>query len=201
MPTRAELKQTAKECIKSQALNPVVVTLVYALISLLVTVLDGVSAVTVILPLVFTLIGEALRMGYTYYFMKVAKREQGAYADLVHILKNWKFALKLIVLEIVMGIFISLWSMLFVIPGVVKSFSYSQAPKIMIENPDMGIMEAIRESRRLMDGHKMEYFILDLSFIPCSLLVAITCGIASFWVLPYVKTTMIQYYYSLKQCK
>ena len=91
--------------------------------------------------------------------------------------------------------------MLLVVPGVIKAFSYSQAFKVMIENPNMSITEAIKESKKLMDGHKMEYFILDLSFIPWTLLVGITCGIASFWALPYIQTTMVQYYYSLKQCK
>ena len=201
MPTRAQLKQTAKDCIKAQALNPVLVTLVYSLIAIAASLLDGILAATVILPLVLTIAFDAIQMGYTYYCMKIAKREQGTYADLMHVLKNWRFALKLVGLTLVTGILVSLWSMLLVIPGIVKSYSYSQAFKVMLENPSMSITEAIKESKKLMDGHKMEYFILDLSFIPWGLLVAITFGIASLWAIPYRVTTMVQYYYSLKECK
>ena len=201
MPTRAKLKQAAKDCIKAQTLNPVLVTLVYALIAVVVSLLDGISAATVIIPLVLAIAFNAIQMGYTYYCMKIAKREQATYADLVYILKDWRFTLKLVGLTLVTSILIMLWSMLLVVPGVIKAFSYSQAFKVMIENPNMSITEAIKESKKLMDGHKMEYFILDLSFIPWTLLVGITCGIASLWALPYIQTTMVQYYYSLKQCK
>ena len=90
------------------------------------------------------------------------------------------------------------WHILFIIPGMIKAISYSQATMIMLENPDMDIMTAIKESQKMMDGHKMEYFVLDLSFILWILLIAVTFGIASLWVTPYMQITMVNYYNALK---
>ena len=130
--------------------------------------------------------------------MRVAKREQGAYADLAYLIQDWRFGLKLVVLSFVINLFISLWSLLLFVPGVIKAISYSQAIMIMLENPNMDIMTAIKESQRMMNGHKMEYFVLDLSFIPWMLLVMLTFGIASLWVSPYMQITMVNYYNALK---
>ena len=199
MPTRAELKQAAKDRMKEQAINPVLVTLVYMLVAIALSLVSGILGATVILPLVISIVSVFVEFGYLFYCMKVARREQGAYEDLAFCFKDWRFALKLFALSFVVGILTMLWSLLFVIPGVIKAISYSQAILIMIENPNMGIMDAIKESQKMMDGHKMEYFVLDLSFIPWVLLVSVTFGIASVWVVPYMQVTMANYYYALKK--
>ncbi|MFS7259286.1 DUF975 family protein [Carnobacterium divergens] len=64
-----------------------------------------------------------------------------------------------------MGIFTALWSLLLVVPGIIKSYSYSQALNIMKDNPEIGILDAITASRKLMDGKKANFFFLQLSFI------------------------------------
>ena len=198
MPTRVELKQNAKDRMKEQALNPILVTLVYTLLITAISLLGGIFGVTVLIPFVLSIVSIGVQIGYVYYCMKVAKREQGAYADLAYLMQDWRFGLKLVALSFLINILVSLWSLLFFIPGVIKAISYSQAIMIMIENPNMDLMTAIRESQKMMDGHKMEYFVLDLSFIPWILLVAVTFGIASLWVSPYMQITMVNYYYALK---
>ena len=198
MPTRVELKQNAKKCMREQALNPILVTLVYTLVAIAISLLGGILGATVLIPFILSLASIAVQIGYVYYCMKVAKREQGAYADLAYLLQDWRFGLKLVALSFVINILTSLWSLLFIIPGVIKAISYSQAMMIMLENPNMDIITAIKESQKMMNGHKMEYFILDLSFIPWLLLVAVTFGIASLWVTPYMQITMVNYYNALK---
>lgn len=84
-----------------------------------------------------------------------------------------------------MGLFTFLWSLLLVIPGIIKAFSYMLAPYIVLENPRMPVMEAIDESRRLMDGNKWRAFCLGLSFIGWWLLGILTFGILFFWLVPY----------------
>ena len=74
------------------------------------------------------------------------------------------------------NLFTSLWTLLFVIPGIVKHYEYLMIPYILAENPGMDRKEAFQISKRMMDGQKMETFILDLSFIGWILLSAITCG-------------------------
>ena len=198
MVTRAELKQAAKDRMKEQAVNPVLVTLVYLLAAIALSLLSGILGVTVIIPLVISIVSVLLEFGYLIYCMKVARREQGAYENLAVVIKDWRFGLKLFALTFVIGVFTMLWSLLFFIPGLIKAISYSQAVLIMIDNPNMGIMEAIKESQKLMNGHKMEFFILDLSFILWLLLVSVTFGIASVWVTPYMQITMVNYYDALR---
>ena len=72
--------------------------------------------------------------------------------------------------EILQGLYVALWSLLLVIPGIVKSYSYAMAPYIMAEHPALTANEAITESRRIMDGNKWRLFCLDFSFIGWELL-------------------------------
>nr|MCR5388026.1 DUF975 family protein [Lachnospiraceae bacterium] len=76
-----------------------------------------------------------------------------------------------------MDLFIFLWSLLFIIPGIVKSYSYRMIPYLMAEDSNLSFTEAKNLSRQMMDGHKWNTFILDLSFIPWHLLAVITAGI------------------------
>ena len=71
------------------------------------------------------------------------------------------------------GLYIALWSLLFIIPGIIKSFSYAMAPYILAEHPEMTASEAITESRHMMDGNKWRLFCLDFSFIGWSLLCSL----------------------------
>ena len=96
-------------------------------------------------------------------------------------------------------IFVALWSMLFWIPGIIKSISYSQMFFLMAENKKMDAAEAQKKSMEIMEGHKWEYFVLGLSFIPWYLLCGITFGIASIYVMPYVETAKAEFYRKLKK--
>ncbi len=96
-------------------------------------------------------------------------------------------------------IFLCLWSMLFVIPGLIKAYSYAMVPFILADNPDLGATEAITLSRKMMNGNKWKTFVLDLSFIGWELLSLITCGIVGvFYVNPYIYATYAELYNSLK---
>lgn len=94
-----------------------------------------------------------------------------------------------------MNLYISLWSLLFVIPGIVKSYEYRMVPYILAENPAMDRKTAFMISKRMMDGQKMDTFILDLSFIGWHILGAFTCGILNvLYVNPYVQATNAELY-------
>ena len=93
---------------------------------------------------------------------------------------------------------IFLWSLLFVIPGIVKSISYSMALYVLAENKGMSARKCIEESKKMTKGHKMELFVLGLSFIGWGLLVSVTFGIAAIWVCPYIYATFTNAYHSLK---
>lgn len=99
---------------------------------------------------------------------------------------------------LLMAIFTFLWSLLFFIPGIVKSYAYSMTPYILNDNPGMGPSEAITESRRMMNGHKWQLFVLHLSFLGWIILTALTCGILSIYVSPYMKATEAAFYEEIK---
>ncbi len=96
-------------------------------------------------------------------------------------------------------IFTVLWSLLFIIPGIVKSISYSQTMYILNDHPEMSATEAITESRKMMNGHKMEYFVLMLSFFGWAILSMLTFGILLLYVSPYMQATFAAYYEKLKE--
>jgi uncharacterized membrane protein len=88
------------------------------------------------------------------------------------------------------SVFLALWTMLFIIPGIIKSYSYRMVPFIVQDYPDLTAKEVINKSREMMDGQKMETFKLDLSFIGWFLLALITLGLAGiFWTNPYFYNT------------
>lgn len=86
---------------------------------------------------------------------------------------------------IVKNIFIFLWTLLFFVPGIVKTYSYALTGYIRVDRPELDFRQTINESRRLMNGHKMDLFCLDLSFLGWYLLGALCCGVGVLFVAPY----------------
>ncbi|MBQ4000984.1 MAG: DUF975 family protein [Lachnospiraceae bacterium] len=96
-------------------------------------------------------------------------------------------------------LFVWLWSLLFVIPGIIKSYSYRMVPYIIKDEPDLSAKEVLQRSKELMRGHKWHTFILDLSFLGWIILAVLTLGVLSFfWVDPYIKSTDAALYSVLK---
>ena len=98
---------------------------------------------------------------------------------------------------ILYNVFVAIGSMIFVIPGIIFSYSFSMAFYIINDHPDMTAMEALRESRRLMNGHKMQYFILNLSFIGWMLLGSLCFGVGTLWATAYMSTANAVFYEEL----
>ena len=97
-------------------------------------------------------------------------------------------------------VFIFLWTLLLIVPGIVKSYEYRMVPYVLAENPDLSREEAFALSKRMMDGDKMNAFILDLSFIGWALLTILTCGLVGiFYYQPYLALTDAALYQTLKK--
>ena len=97
-----------------------------------------------------------------------------------------------------MYLFIVLWSLLLIIPGIIKAFSYSMTQFILEENPELSANEAIDHSRAMMKGHKFDLFWLLLSFIGWGILCIFTFGIGYIWLTPYVNTSVAAFYEDVK---
>ena len=97
-------------------------------------------------------------------------------------------------------LFLSLWTLLFIIPGIIKYYSYRMVPYILADRPDLNHKEVIDLSRKMMDGNKWAAFVLDLSFIGWYILGVCTCGLVSlFYTAPYVEHTNAALYLKLKE--
>lgn len=97
-----------------------------------------------------------------------------------------------------MNLFILLWSLLLIIPGIVKAFSYAMTPYILEERPELSAGEAIDHSRAMMKGHKFDLFWLYLSFLGWGILCIFTLGIGLLWLLPYMQTSVASFYEDVK---
>lgn len=99
---------------------------------------------------------------------------------------------------LLMSIFLALWSLLFVIPGIIKAYSYAMTPYILQEYPELSANEAIDRSRYMMRGHKFDLFWLQLSFIGWFFLCILTAGIGFLWMEPYYETAKAAFYEEVK---
>ena len=102
------------------------------------------------------------------------------------------------ILWLLTALFTFLWGMLFIIPGIIKGFSYSMAFYIMYDNPEIEPIDALKKSQIMMKGYKWKLFVLTLSFIGWILLGLLTLGIGYFWLYPYISLSMANFYENLK---
>lgn len=99
---------------------------------------------------------------------------------------------------LLMDLFIFLWSLLLIIPGIIKAYSYAMTPYILVDEPELSANQAIEKSMAMMKGHKFDLFYLHLSFIGWIILSIITCGIGLLWLLPYMYVAQAAFYSDLK---
>lgn len=92
-----------------------------------------------------------------------------------------------------------LWSILFIIPGIIKRYSYSMMFYIMAEHPKVGVCKAMKISKELTRGYKGDLFVTDLTFIPLAILCFLSMGIGFFWFVPYYQATYTNIYHALKE--
>ena len=97
-------------------------------------------------------------------------------------------------LRLLVGVFTFLWSLLFIIPGIIASYSYAMTPYILAEHPEIGVMDAINASKKMMSGNKFRLFCLHFSFLGWDILSLLTFGILRFWLQPYKETANAAFY-------
>lgn len=95
-------------------------------------------------------------------------------------------------------IFVSLWSLLLIVPGIIKSLSYAMTCYILVDKPELSANQAISLSKDMMRGHKFDLFYLYLSFIGWIILCVFTLGIGLLWLLPYMQTAEASFYLDVK---
>ena len=227
MLDRVQLKMEARAITKNARVSAYLFTLLYLAIGLVLDSLDWLTSgssdvlvymetympevdvsfyptsplslppvVSGFISIVVSLVAVVLSAGYILYAMSVRKGLETPYATMFD---GFLFAGKIILLSIVQYIFIFLWSLLFIIPGIIAGYRYRFALYNLCENPEMGVMEALNMSKAQTRGHKWELFVLDLSWIGWNILCALTLGILSIWITPYIQQTDIGYFQAIKE--
>ena len=133
--------------------------------------------------------------GYDVLWLALARDEKVDYGMLFDGFKDY---LRIFLTLLLAQIYTILWMLLLIIPGIVKSYSYSMTYFILKDNPEMKYDAAINESMRMMQGHKMKLFLLDLSFIGWFFLCILTFGIGFLFLQPYMSTAHAHFYEDLK---
>ena len=145
--------------------------------------------------LISLVITGPLTLGLVVVFSKLIKGEK---AEIVNVFDGFKNFVNSFLLYILISIFTFLWSLLFVIPGIVMSYAYSMSYYILKDNPELSANEARKKSIEMMRGNKWRLFCLDFSFIGWSLLSILTFGILMLWVTPVMQASHAAFYESLK---
>ena len=157
-------------------------------------VISGVLAYTYVGPV---LLGGVLSIGVASVSLSLMRTGT---TSLEYLFDGFKYKFGNAVLaSLLYNIFIALWSMLFLIPGLVKTYSYAMTYYIMRDNPDMSANDAITASRKMMDGNKARLFGLHFSFFGWILLAGVTCGIGFLFVMPYMQAAQAAFYEDLKR--
>jgi len=138
----------------------------------------------------------ALIVGYCFFHLNMARRRNPRLGDLFAFYPTafWRCGLA----HFWMTLFIFLWTLLLVIPGIMAAFSYSQTYYILMDNPELSPREAIAKSKRMMHGVRWKLFYLHCGFIGWGLLCLLTCGIGLLWLSPYIQTSLANFYESVK---
>lgn len=192
MKTSAELKAMAKEQLKGRWTPIVLATLVVALIS------GGVRGVCLKIPYIGEifpiLVSAPLGLGMSIYILKFVNGET---PEIVEVFSGFNRWVDSVILNFLVALFTALWSILLIVPGIIKGISYSMAEYILAENPNMKPGEAIEWSKKITNGHKARIFLVQLSFIGWGILATITV-VGLFWLIPYMNVTMVNLYNEIK---
>ena len=188
MKTSSELRAQAWGALSGKWGMAVVATLVYGVISGVLSFIPFVSWIATLL------VSLPLAYGFVIMLLNVVR---GSDVKLDTMSEGFKDYGRILGTMLLSSVYQFLWMLLLIIPGVIKGYSYALTPYLLKDHPELKFNAAIEESMRLMSGNKMRLFLLDLSFIGWFLLGLITFGIAFLWVTPYWNTARAAFYEDL----
>ena len=212
----SEIKSKAKELLSGKRMNAALVSFLFITISLVAnlimsSLLPGEKTEIDILgqkipqtidhpvtALVVAFVSVFLALGMNSYFMKIARGED---PEITELFSKGNILLKAVVSGLIAGVLILLGTCALIVPGVILIFAFSMINYIYIDNPSVGIIEVLSKSRKMMKGHKWQYFCLEFSFIGWILLTGLTLGILSLWVIPYMGVASLVFYEEIKDAE
>lgn len=159
-------------------------------------ILIGGTAVIILAALVsaviFFVLGGVIEVGYSRFNLDLVDRQkEPEIGTMFGYFPQWKTAAAA---KFLRGLYAFLWGLLFIVPGIVVSYSYAMTGYILAEHPELTAQEAMERSKQMMYGNRFRLFCLEISFIGWSLLCLLTFGIGNLWLTPYVQTATAAFY-------
>ena len=136
-------------------------------------------------------LGSVVGVGYSRFNLELVDQNDAGFEQLFQYFPYWKNA---VCTRLLKGVYVFLWSLLFIVPGIIASYSYAMTEYILAEHPELTANEALAASKEMMDGNKWRLFCLHFSFIGWSILCAFTMGIGNLWLNPYKNAATAAFY-------
>lgn len=216
MKTNSQIRHEALELMKGNWTSGVVVTLLFLLVVSACATISSVAGLN-LGPLaaggngmVAESVGEILNilvsifvfypLAMSLVIMYLSFVQRGEELSIKGLLDGFKspYYSKSVVMYLLIAIYTCLWTLLLIVPGIIKSLSYSLAPYILAENPELTAGEAINRSMEMMKGHKMQLFLISLGYALLSLLSLLALGIPLLWLYPYYQVVIAKFYEEVK---
>jgi len=184
------LMQRAREALKDKWGLAIGTFLVYTLI------LSSLGAIHQPVSLISLLIAGPFALGAATFSLAISR---GKEARLELIFEGFKYFSDALVTYLLMTLFIILWMLLLVVPGIIAALSYSMTFYILADDKSLKPRKVLERSRKMMDGYKLKLFYLCLRFLLLALLCILTLGIGFLWLIPYANITMAKFYDDIKE--
>lgn len=203
--TNSELRRKAREALDGHWGKGVGITLLYFIITAIlgvsfdllplgrISVAPGADIST--LTFLIALLCLPLQWGFYVFFMRFLRDEPAPVGRLFDGYRQFGRVFLTILLQ---SVYTFLWSLLLIVPGIIKAFSYAMTPYVLRDHPELRCNGAIEESMRLMRGNKLKLFLLVLSFIGWAILCLLTLGFGFLLLAPYYRTSIAAFYEDLK---
>ncbi len=168
---------------------------VEALLAILPILIGGFTIASVIEVVAYTFLVSPVMVGVSNYFIMNTDGKPSVSEVFAGFKKNYKGN---VLVMFIMNLKLFLWTLLFIVPGIIKSFEYAMIPYILADNPGISTKEAFAKTKAMMTGNKWRLFKLCFSFIGWILLCCVTCGIGAFFLDPYMNAAYAEFYKEVK---
>lgn len=202
MYTRAELKNNSKQQLKGKWGLAILTCLAYTLIIQGTLAATGSSAVSdgggfhIVLNIAGWILYGPISVGLCIFTLNLARNKESA--KITDLFSGFRLILKALIITLLFNIAMFLGYLLFIIPGIIAGLMFSQAYYILTDNPELSAIQCLKKSAEMMKGHKMELFIMGISFIGWLIVCVLSFGIGYLWYTPYYQMTMTNFYLNLK---
>ena len=184
-----ELMKQAREELSGKWGLAIGTFLVYMLIITTVQLIPYVNVIGSIL------ISGPMALGIMIFSLALARKEEVKFSQIFEGFQDYQRSL---VAYLLVAVFVLLWTLLLIIPGIIASISYSQVFFILADDKSIRPMDALRKSKKMMDGYKVKFLCLGLRFFGLGLLCILTLGIGFLWLMPYSQVSLAKFYDDLK---